>query len=102
MVANARLLQGAVRRKHRDTVSGLNELLNKLDPIGVADVVDDEYRSYAPHILSLLDRGANELAIAAELRQIVEERMGLSSNAQSEAQLANAIVAWHRALGPGR
>jgi hypothetical protein len=47
------------------------------DPIGVADVVDDEYNGYIERIYSLLASDASEQSIAARLLSIEVELMGL-------------------------
>ena len=48
------------------------------DPIGVADIVDDEYDSYIGQIYSLLATDSSEQAIADHLLRIELERMGLT------------------------
>jgi hypothetical protein len=48
------------------------------DPVGVADIVDDEYDMYIGHIYSLLVTGADEQAIVDHLLWIELERMGLT------------------------
>jgi len=47
------------------------------DPIGVADVVGDEYDRYVGRIYSLLASDVSEQAIAGHLLSIELERMGL-------------------------
>jgi hypothetical protein len=48
------------------------------DPIGVADIVDDEYDGYIGHIYSVLATDATEQAIADHLLWIELEQMGLT------------------------
>jgi hypothetical protein len=48
------------------------------DPIGVADIVDDEYDMYIGHLHSLLIKGASEQDIAEYLLWVELERMGLT------------------------
>jgi hypothetical protein len=48
------------------------------DPIGVADIVDDEYDMYIGQIYSLLVTDSDEQAIAGHLLRIELERMGLT------------------------
>jgi hypothetical protein len=55
-----------------------NVLNSDWDPIGVADIVDDEYDMYIGHIHSLLMKGASEQAIAEYLLWVELERMGLT------------------------
>jgi hypothetical protein len=45
------------------------------DPIG-AGVPSDEYEMYAPQIAQLLESGADEKAIADELKRVRYERTG--------------------------
>ena len=54
------------------------------DPIGVADVVDDEYDIYIGHIYSLLATDAGEQAIADHLLWIELERMGLTGTPMNQ------------------
>jgi len=48
------------------------------DPIGVADIVDDEYDMYIGRIYSLLATNSTEQTIADHLLRIEHERMGLT------------------------
>lgn len=48
------------------------------DPIGVADIVEDEYEMYVEHLHSLLAKGASEQDIAEYLLWVELERMGLT------------------------
>jgi len=54
------------------------------DPIGVADIVDDEYDMYIGHIHSLLATDAAEQAIADHFLWIELERMGLTGTLMDE------------------
>jgi hypothetical protein len=102
-IAHARRLLGAVRRRHkshRHSTTALNDLLNRWDPIGVADFVADEYAGYCVPLLRLLVNGADEIAIARELARIVSEQMGLRTDPPREAEHAAAIMAWYEGLTP--
>jgi hypothetical protein len=48
------------------------------DPIGVADIVDDEYDMYVGHIYSLLSANVDDQAIADHLLWVELERMGMT------------------------
>ena len=54
------------------------------DPIGVADIVDDEYDMYIAQIHSLLVTNSTEQTIADHLLGIEHERMGLTGTPMSQ------------------
>jgi hypothetical protein len=54
------------------------------DPIGVADIVDDEYDMYIAQIHSLLATNSTEQTIADHLLRIELERMGLTGTPMSQ------------------
>jgi len=54
------------------------------DPIGVADVVDDEYDMYIAQIHSLLVANSTEETIAEHVLGIERERMGLTGTPMSQ------------------
>ena len=58
-------------------------LNNDWDPIGVADIVDDEYDMYIGSIYGLLASDASEQAIAEHLLSIELERMELKGTLMS-------------------
>lgn len=68
--------------------ANLKAVLDRWDPIGVADVVSDEYDSYVWPIASLLESGISQDKLARHLDDIVTERMGLPGN--SDASYAAA------------
>ena len=49
------------------------------DPIGVANMVDDEYDMYIGRIYSLLVNGSSDRSIAEYLLSVETERMGLTA-----------------------
>jgi len=55
-------------------------LNSEWDPLGIAHPDDDEYDGYIAGILSLLMRGQSAEVLAAHLRSIEVERMGLSQS----------------------
>ena len=71
------------RRRLRAEVRAASDALRQdWDPIGqgkVPGLPPDEYESYAPHVVSLIESGADDRAIAAYLRQLEEETIGVSS-----------------------
>ena len=59
-------------------------LWEEWDPIGINDVASrDEYQHYVPLIYQLKRRGATIEEIANALNDIVQNRMGLSSNIEA-------------------
>jgi hypothetical protein len=63
----------------------IRDVLNRdWDPIGVADVVEDEYEMYIGHIYSLLAKDTTEQAIADHLLTIELERMGLAGTPMNQ------------------
>ena len=55
-------------------------LFSEWDPIGINSFApDDEYDSYVPTILRLLEHGRDERRIADQLRRFAEENIGLTS-----------------------
>ena len=59
----------------------IRSVLNRdWDPIGVAEMVDDEYDMYIGHIYSLLSKNSGEQAITDYLSWVEVDRMGLSSS----------------------
>jgi len=64
------------------------------DPLGVADEAHawNEYANYAPEIARLVWRGASVEDIAAHLRAIAVERMGLTADARHDARVAARLA----------
>ena len=55
------------------------------DPIGrgqMEDLPADEYESYAPSVVGLIERGANDAELADHLASIESEQMGLTTSSQ--------------------
>ena len=69
-------------------------LMKHWDPIGIKDVERcyDEYDSYIPSILSLIDSGTTSEELARFLDEIVSERMGLRSNMAESARVAALLL----------
>jgi hypothetical protein len=60
-------------------VTAVRDLLNTWDPIGVIDLVQDEYDCLIAPILDQLDDGADGPQIAVFLRDELEHHFGLDS-----------------------
>ena len=54
------------------------------DPIGVADIVDDEYDMYIGQLHSLITAGASKQDIADRLLSIEIDRMGLTGTPMNQ------------------
>jgi hypothetical protein len=61
-------------------------LFREWDPIGVNDnpLVADEYASYAPAICRMLEDGADEAKLAAHLRRLRIDAMGLPDGGEQQ------------------
>ena len=72
------------------------------DPIGVAEHVGarDEYDSYVPAIMNLLEEGTGGAELADELRAIQVRRMGLKGTSGRVDDAAALLVKWRRMLAP--
>lgn len=70
-------------------------LLKTWDPIGVADepAAQDEYDTYAPAVLKLVESHASARAVADHLLGIERKRMGLAGNKATADRAANALLA---------
>ena len=63
----------------------VRDILNSdWDPIGVADIVGDEYDTYIGHIHSLLAKRASEEDISDYLLWVEVERMGLTGTSADQ------------------
>lgn len=60
------------------------------DPIGVRGIPEavDEYDSYAPAVLQMLETGASDQQIADYLTSVVRDRMGLRPNPKADEDIA--------------
>jgi len=71
------------RRSVRAEIRAAAAILRRdWDPIGngrMEDLPADEYDSYAPRIVSLIEAGEDDQAIAAYLRQVEENAITLAS-----------------------
>ncbi|GHD82683.1 hypothetical protein ACFQL8_36595 [Streptomyces goshikiensis] len=87
------------------TENGLRHLLNEWDPIGVADVVKDEYDCMLAPLLQRLRGGAGQSDIGDFLRHELEDHFGLDPLGLRPEAMAARVVSWWtaagRAGGPG-
>ncbi|MFI5780791.1 hypothetical protein [Nocardia sp. NPDC051570] len=77
-----------------ETHDDLRDILNRWDPIGVADLVDDEYDCLIAPLLSRLNTGAGRAEIGEFLRHELADHFGLSRENRGVNQVADRLVAW--------
>ena len=87
-----------------DLQANLRHLLNEWDPIGVADVVSDEYDCLIAPLLSKLSAGGGRSQISEFLWCELEDHFGLDPDRHDPDRhdvdaLANRLVAWWAAVG---
>jgi hypothetical protein len=70
------------------------------DPIGVSDIplARDEYQSYVPQVVVLLNENANTERLASYLNEVVTKRMGLRENADATLHVVAVLQDWKTAL----
>jgi hypothetical protein len=78
----------------------LRRLLNEWDPIGVAEIVQDEYECMLAPILSRLVAGADRAQISEFLGHELEHHFGLDPAPRETDAMAERLVAWWAAAGP--
>jgi hypothetical protein len=76
------------------TQANLRHLLNAWDPIGVADVVDDEYDCLIGPLLQRLIAGGGRAEISEFLWTELEDHFGLDPHVHEVDKVANKLVAW--------
>ncbi|MEU7145338.1 hypothetical protein ABZ942_38240 [Nocardia sp. NPDC046473] len=81
-----------------DIAGNLRYLLNQWDPIGVAELVDDEYDGLIAPLLTRLGAGAGRAEISEFLWHELEDHFGMSPYHHREHYgvdpLADRLVAW--------
>jgi len=79
--------------------ANLRCLLNEWDPIGVADLVSDEYDCLIAPLLSKLSAGDGWSLIFEFLRHELEDHFGLEPDVLDVDGMASRLVAWWTAVG---
>jgi hypothetical protein len=74
--------------------ANLRFLLNEWDPIGVADLVSDEYDCLVAPLLSKLMAGGGRSGISEHLWHELEDHFGLDPDGHEVDSMANRLVAW--------
>ena len=80
--------------------ANLRHLLNGWDPIGFADIVDDEYDCLIAPLLSRLNAGAGRAQISEFLWHEVEDHFGMDPSSHEIDAFADRLVACWAAAGP--
>ncbi|MQL61444.1 hypothetical protein F6Q10_02040 [Streptomyces vinaceus] len=88
-----------MRAAGRDTESGLRQLLDGWDPIGVADEARDEYDCMLAPLPHRLRRGADETEISDFLRFELEDHFGLDPRLSDPKRMAARLTSWWAATG---
>src|SRR5688500_12598616 len=73
----------------------VEEILRHWDPIGVqpgTTTPADEYDSYAPHLVSMVESGCTVEKLASHLGDLSSATMGVGSNLKANATFAAQIV----------
>jgi hypothetical protein len=88
-------------RNQKELYRRVDEVMHYVwDPISVSDMpmARDEYESYVPQVVRLLNENANEEQIASYLNEIVTERMGLQSNLDATSDVVSVLLDWNEIL----
>jgi hypothetical protein len=82
-----------------ESIRSVEEILRRWDPIGVEPgkvAPADEYDSYAPYLVSMVQNGCTVAEVAARLEYLATETMGLNKSTpqgiQHNLEFANQIV----------
>ncbi|WFB11290.1 hypothetical protein LRS74_32825 [Streptomyces sp. LX-29] len=89
-----------MRTWNASTENDLRQLLNEWDPIGVADVVQDEYDCMLAPLLRQLHDGASQTEISDFLRHELEDHFGLDPLGLRPEAMAARVIAWWAPVGP--
>lgn len=77
-----------------DDIQTLTHLLNAWDPIGVADMVSDEYDCMIMPLRSRLAAGRSQAEISDFLRHELADHFGLDPAQYDTDTVANQLIAW--------
>lgn len=83
------------QRHPMEQVRKVAAVLRRWDPIGILPGEDgpgDEYDSYAPHIVSLVQRGDSFAQLVIHLHHLRTETMGLPANMELDKEAAEGII----------
>ena len=80
--------------RHAERQAVLRYLLNQWDPIGVADVVDDEYDCLLGPLWTLLSQHPARAEVSEHLWHEVEDHLGLDPRNHDVDRFADLLTAW--------
>jgi len=70
-------------------------ILRRWDPVGVKPgqfAPEDEYDSYAPQIVSMVESGCSSDVLAAHLEHLSVHKIGVGSNVRTSTKFAAEII----------
>ncbi|WP_149180432.1 hypothetical protein [Streptomyces sp. TRM49041] len=82
------------------TEKDLRHLLNEWDPIGVADLMQDEYDCMLAPLLGRLRGSAGQTEIGEFLRHELGDHFGLDPLGLRPDAMAARVIAWWTSAGP--
>ncbi|MFK3741253.1 hypothetical protein [Massilia sp. TN1-12] len=91
-------------QNEKELYQRIDEVLHYLwDPIGVSGIplARDEYHSYVPQVVALLNENANMQQIAGYLNEVVTKQMGLRENADATLHVVAVLQDWKATLKAG-
>lgn len=83
------------KRDPVDRIRLVESVLRRWDPIGVQPgrfAPADEYDSYAPKIVSMVESGCSADALVAHLEHLSVDTLGVGSNLRSSTKFAAEII----------
>jgi hypothetical protein len=92
---------GLTKRELKERVRELNTLMADWDPTGVigeSHAPRDEYECLVGPLLTLLQSGANEVAIGRYLSKQLVEHFGVSANQKDVAAVAARVHRWFASI----
>ena len=83
-------------------IATVEDTLRRWDPIGIQpgkSGPNDEYDSYAPHVVSLVASGCSTEQLSQHLGSIRTGSMGIGANAERDREIADEILTALRMMG---
>jgi hypothetical protein len=92
------MTSGDMKERKREAMARVRivgEVLRRWDPIGIRPGEfgpADEYDDYAPHIVTMVDRGCSLDELTGHLERIRTAAMGLEDGPENDARFAREIL----------